>query len=188
MESQKKSSTEQGSKFAGRSLPTVPDTHTATSSYSQQLQGHQPVKQPLGNLSDLVPVEHPGKERRGGGHRGCVATGTHSCRRLPPRPLGGTGCQSPLPHPPHPFSSPERRPVAASATWAGATGCPGGEEKRALRFRSWAAQPSKRPPVGRSCPFVVPPGPANVTHTLAINAMWGRLAGPVSTPLQYGSG
>lgn len=42
--------------------------------YSQQLQGHQPIKQSLGNLCNLVPIEHPGRKkmtaisRRKGGH------------------------------------------------------------------------------------------------------------------------
>lgn len=39
--------------------------------------------------------------------------------------------------------------------------------------------------VGRSNPFVVLPRAANVTHTPTIYKMWGRLAGPVSSRLQY---
>lgn len=31
--------------------------------YSQQLQGHQPIKQSLGNLCNLVPIEHPGRKQ-----------------------------------------------------------------------------------------------------------------------------
>lgn len=50
------------------STKTVPGMQKkkVDSSYSQQLQGHQPVKQSFGNLCDLVPIEHPGRKQMTG--------------------------------------------------------------------------------------------------------------------------